>query len=165
MQISVSSFHEHDRGSLGMENALKSFTVVPKEKQEPYSLLDTSIGSKHIDVEHSEPGHSRPEEKFKVDKEFGNKGNSKEPQLTNLLKRILDEDFTIVLDKDTKGHIIDFHLLDSQGVDCREHVSIVYVAPLPYEKAKGASSVPKYVEFLCREGFPKDLQNLLPTDD
>eukprot|EP00871_Galdieria_phlegrea_P003479 jgi/Galph1/4131/GphlegSOOS_G43.1 len=86
-------------------------------------------------------------------------------QLASLLKRILDEEFTVVLDKDTNSRIIDFQLLDTHGVDCREHVSIVYVTPLPYEKAKGVSSVPKYVEFLCREGFPENFQIFLSTDD
>ncbi|WP_230307774.1 hypothetical protein, partial [Brevundimonas mediterranea] len=64
-------------------------------------------------------------------------------------------------DQDSSGETVDFHLLDSKDNDHRDCISIVYVTPLTFQEAKGASSVPKYVEFLCFEGFPESFQNLI----
>eukprot|EP00871_Galdieria_phlegrea_P003169 jgi/Galph1/3853/GphlegSOOS_G2540.1 len=166
IQVSVSSFYQHNRGSAAIENALVS-SIVPEEKQESHALLDTIATTNQVEVEQPSASQSRKgrKEKRKEEKGHGNKSQSGKSQLASLLKRILDEEFTVVLDKDTNSRIIDFQLLDTHGVDCREHVSIVYVTPLPYEKAKGVSSVPKYVEFLCREGFPENFQIFLSTDD
>eukprot|EP00871_Galdieria_phlegrea_P003480 jgi/Galph1/4132/GphlegSOOS_G46.1 len=40
IQVSVSSFYQHNRGSAAIENALVS-SIVPEEKQESHALLDT----------------------------------------------------------------------------------------------------------------------------
>lgn len=160
-QVSVSSFDQCGRSST-IESALKPLTVL-EEKQNWYteSPLVTNATSNGTEDEQSSASVSKRRKKERHE----NKEKPEKSQLTCLLKKILDEDFTIVLEKGPNNQIVDFKLFDTHGVDCRDHVSIVYVTPLPYEKLKDVSSVPKYMEFLCREGFPENFQSFLQTDD
>ncbi|GJQ14409.1 hypothetical protein GpartN1_g6200.t1 [Galdieria partita] len=155
-QVSVSSFYSHNRDSAAIENSFlpPSFKKDVWNTSESANLSTSSSKSKQGSMASSQSGQKRNKKRRRV-------RLTDKPQLLNLIGLILNEEFTITLEEDDSGRIVDFRLLDSKGVDWRHCISIVYVTPLPFKEAKGSLSVPDYIEFLCSEGFSERFRVLL----
>ncbi|GJQ14913.1 hypothetical protein GpartN1_g6704.t1 [Galdieria partita] len=158
-QVSISSFYNHNRDSAAIEN----FFLPPSFKRDAWSTSESAnlstrrSKSKQGSMATSQGGQKRNKKRRRV-------RVSDKPQLVNLIGLILNEEFTITLEEDDSGRIVDFRLLDSKGVDWRHCISIVYVTPLPFKEAKGSLSVPDYIEFLCSEGFSERFRVLLEKE-
>ncbi|GJQ14721.1 hypothetical protein GpartN1_g6512.t1 [Galdieria partita] len=155
-QVSISSFYSHNRDSAAIENSFlpPSFKKDVWNTSESANLSTSSSKSKQGSMASSQSGQKRNKKRRRV-------RLTDKPQLLNLIGLILNEEFTITLEEDDSGRIVDFRLLDSKGVDWRHCISIVYVTPLPFKEAKGSLSVPDYIEFLCSEGFSERFRVLL----
>ncbi|GJQ09017.1 hypothetical protein GpartN1_g5347.t1 [Galdieria partita] len=160
-QVSVSSFYNHKSGYAAMENAL----LPPFHKGDVWNSSESAILStirtkseqKSTKLSKGRQRRSRKRSRENlIQREV--KGDC---QLLNILCLIFNEECTIMLEKDDFGRVIDFRLLDLKGVDWRDHIIIVYVTPLSFKEAKTSSSVPSFVEFLCREGFSESFRVLL----
>ncbi|GJQ15275.1 hypothetical protein GpartN1_g7066.t1 [Galdieria partita] len=155
-QVSISSFYDHNRDSAAIEN----FFLPPSFKKDVWNAsesanLSTSRSkSKQGSMASSQSGQKRSKNWRRV-------RVTDKPQLLSLIGLILNEEFTVTLEEDDSGRIVDFRLLDSKGVDRRHCISIVYVTPLPLKEAKGSLSVPDYIEFLCSESFSERFRVLL----
>ncbi|GJQ15605.1 hypothetical protein GpartN1_g7396.t1 [Galdieria partita] len=160
-QISVDSFYNHNRDYAAIENSLLPLSGKEDEwKSLEFASLSTSKTKSEQNSTKLSRGLQRRSKKKSRDnlKQREVKGDC---QLLNILCLILNQEFTIMLEEDDSGRVVDFRLLDSKGVDWRDCISIVYVTPLSFKEAKGSLSVPNYVEFLCREGFPENFRVLL----
>eukprot|EP00871_Galdieria_phlegrea_P000938 jgi/Galph1/1845/GphlegSOOS_G531.1 len=83
------------------------------------------------------------------------------PQLASLLETIFGETgFQVSVIRDDSNQIVDFEVLDPNGMSCRNRITILYVTPLS-ESDVGISSAPKFVGFLTFESYPKAFQQLL----
>ncbi|GJQ08210.1 hypothetical protein GpartN1_g1.t1 [Galdieria partita] len=155
-QVSISSFYSHNRDSAAIENSFlpPSFKKDAWNTSESANLSTSRSGGKQGSMASSQGGQKRNKKRRRV------KVTDK-PQLLSLIGLILNEEFTITLEEDDSGRIVDFRLLDSKGIDWRDCISIVYVTPLPFKEAKGSLSVPDYIEFLCSEGFSERFRVLL----
>ncbi|GJQ11067.1 hypothetical protein GpartN1_g2858.t1 [Galdieria partita] len=157
-QVSVSSFYNHNRDSAAIENSF-----LPAFKKDAWNTLESAnlstrrSKSKQGSTASSQGGQKRDKKRRRVKV-------TDRPQLLSLIGLILNEELAITLEEDDSGRIVDFRLLDSKGVDWRQCISIVYVTPLPFKEAKGSSSVPDYIEFLCREGFSERFRVLLEKE-
>ncbi|GJQ13910.1 hypothetical protein GpartN1_g5701.t1 [Galdieria partita] len=164
-QISVSSFHNHNRDYAAIEKSL--LPLSGKEEDEWKSSGSASLSTRKKESAQNSTKLSKGRERSSKKKSRDNlkqrevKGDC---QLLNMLCLILNREFTIILEEDDSGRVVDFRLLDSKGVDWRHCISIVYVTPLSFKEAKGSLSVPNYVEFLCREGFPENFRVLLEEE-
>ncbi|GJQ09909.1 hypothetical protein GpartN1_g1700.t1 [Galdieria partita] len=158
-QVSISSFYSHNRDSAAIENSFlpPSFKRDAWSTSESANLSTSRSKSKQGSMASSQSGQKRNKKRRRV-------RVSDKPQLVNLIGLILNEEFTITLEEDDSGRIVDFLLLDSKGIDWRDCISIVYVTPLPFKDAKGSLSVPDYIEFLCREGFSERFRVLLEKE-
>ncbi|GJQ12774.1 hypothetical protein GpartN1_g4565.t1 [Galdieria partita] len=157
-QVSVSSFYNHNRDSATIESSfLPAFKKDAWNTSDSASLSTSRSKRKQKSMASSQSGHKRNKKRRRV------KVTDK-PQLVNLIGLILNEEFTITLEEDDSGRIVDFRLLDSKGIDWRDCISIVYVTPLPFKEAKGSLSVPDYIEFLCSEGFSERFRVLLEKE-
>ncbi|GJQ09776.1 hypothetical protein GpartN1_g1567.t1 [Galdieria partita] len=154
--VSISSFYNHNGDSAAIENSFvpRSLKENASKASESANLSTSRSKSKQGSMASSQSGQRSNKKRRRV------KVTDK-PQLLNLIGLILNEEFTMTLEEDDSGRIVDFRLLDSKGVDWRHCISIVYVTPLPFNEAKGSLSVPDYIEFLCREGFPENFLVLL----
>ncbi|GJQ11733.1 hypothetical protein GpartN1_g3524.t1 [Galdieria partita] len=155
-QVSISSFYSHNRDSAAIENSFlpPSFKKDVWNTSESANLSTSRSKSKQGSMASSQGGQKRNKKRRRV-------RLTDKPQLLNLIGLILNEEFTITLEEDDSGRIVDFRLLDSKGVDWRHCISIVYVTPLPFKEAKGSLSVPDYIEFLCSESFSERFRVLL----
>eukprot|EP00871_Galdieria_phlegrea_P003390 jgi/Galph1/4051/GphlegSOOS_G2744.1 len=83
------------------------------------------------------------------------------PQLASLLETIFGETgFQVSVIRDDSNQIVDFEVLDPNGMSCRNRITILYVTPLS-ESDVGISSAPKFIGFLTFESYPKAFQQLL----
>ncbi|GJQ13986.1 hypothetical protein GpartN1_g5777.t1 [Galdieria partita] len=158
-QVSVSSFYNHNRDSAAIENSFlpPSFKEDAWNTSESANLSTSRSKSKQKSMASSQSGQKRNKKRRQV-------RVSDKRQLLHLIGLILNEEFTITLEEDDSGRIVDFLLLDSKGIDWRDYISIVYVTPLPFKEAKGSLSVPDYIEFLCSEGFSERFRVLLEKE-
>ncbi|GJQ13971.1 hypothetical protein GpartN1_g5762.t1 [Galdieria partita] len=158
-QVSISSFYSHNRDSAAIENSFlpPSFKKDAWNTSESANLSTSRSKSKQKSMASSQSGQKRNKNRRRV-------RVTDKPQLLSLIGLILNEEFTITLEEDDSGRIVDFRLLDSKGVDWRHCISIVYVTPLPFKEAKGSLSVPDYIEFLCSEGFSERFRVLLEKE-
>ncbi|GJQ12170.1 hypothetical protein GpartN1_g3961.t1 [Galdieria partita] len=158
-QVSISSFYSHNRDSAAIENSFlpPSFKKDAWNTSESANLSTSRSKSKQRSMASSQSGQKRNKNRRRV-------RVTDKPQLLSLIGLILNEEFTITLEEDDSGRIVDFRLLDSKGVDWRHCISIVYVTPLPFKEAKGSLSVPDYIEFLCSESFSERFRVLLEKE-
>eukprot|EP00871_Galdieria_phlegrea_P002092 jgi/Galph1/2884/GphlegSOOS_G38.1 len=69
------------------------------------------------------------------------------PQLASLLENLFGETgFQVSVTRDESNQIIDFEVLDPNGISCRNRISIFYVTLL-YKSDAGISYAPKFVGF------------------
>eukprot|EP00871_Galdieria_phlegrea_P003481 jgi/Galph1/4133/GphlegSOOS_G44.1 len=86
--------------------------------------------------------------------------SSEEPQLASLLESIFGETgFQVSVTREESYQVVDFEVLDPDGISCRNRISIFYVTPL-YESDAGISYAPKFVGFVTFENYLEPLQRL-----
>ncbi|KAK4525357.1 hypothetical protein GAYE_SCF09G3265 [Galdieria yellowstonensis] len=81
-------------------------------------------------------------------------------QLASLLNSFFAEVLEVSPVYDAREKIVNFEVTDSQGISCRDRISILYVTPLTREDAK-ADSAPEFVEFLTFDNFPGHMKSYI----
>jgi len=77
--------------------------------------------------------------------------------LAALLNSFFDETFEVSPVYNARKKIVDFEVIDSKDISCRERISILYVTLLTREDVK-ADSAPEFVEFLTFDNFPEKMK-------
>jgi hypothetical protein len=122
-----------------------------------YAYVDMTDGSWRLCLMKvsvsSFPAHNRDSAQLGV--LFEKSGES--VPLASLLNSLFDETFEVWPVYNAEKKIVDFEVIDSKGLSCRERISILYVTLLKKGNVR-AGSAPNFVEFLTFDNFPDKMK-------
>ncbi|KAK4522764.1 hypothetical protein GAYE_PCTG30G0654 [Galdieria yellowstonensis] len=122
-----------------------------------YAYVDMTDGSWRLCLMKvsvsSFPAHNRDSAQLGV---FFEKSGESVP-LASLLNSLFDETFEVWPVYNAEKKIVDFEVIDSKGLSCRERISILYLTLLKKGNVR-AGSAPNFVEFLTFDNFPDKMK-------